>query len=51
MHDKLKLLLDKINTPKEYYDYFLNGKILKLKLDHTRRNGIFEIEVVICIYI
>ncbi|HIU40712.1 MAG TPA: PolC-type DNA polymerase III [Candidatus Aphodocola excrementigallinarum] len=45
MHDKLKLLLDKINTPKEYYDYFLNGKILKLKLDHTRRNGIFVIEV------
>ena len=33
MHDKLKLLLDRINLPKEYYDAFLGGKILKLKLD------------------
>ena len=45
MHDKLKLLLDKIGIPKEYYDYFIDGKILKLKLDHTRRNGVFVIEI------
>lgn len=45
MHDKLKLLLDKISLPEEYYEFFNNGKILKLKLDHTRRNGIFVIEI------
>ena len=44
MHDKLKLLLDKISLPKEYYTYFNNGKILKLKLDSKRKNGVFEIE-------
>ena len=45
MHDKLKLLLDKINLPEDYYNYFINGKILKLKLDHTRKNGVFVIEI------
>ena len=45
MHDKLKLLLDKISLPEEYYEFFNNGKILKLKLDHTRRNGVFVIEI------
>ncbi len=45
MHDKLKLFLDKINLPKEYYDFFNNGKILKLKLDQTRKNGVFVIEI------
>ena len=45
MHDKLKLLLDRINLPKEYYDAFLGGKILKLKLDSTRKRGVFIIEV------
>ena len=45
MHDKLKIFLEKINMPKEYYNFFENGKILKLKLDHSRRNGVFVIEV------
>ena len=45
MHDKLKLFLEKINMPKVYYNFFENGKILKLKLDHSRRNGVFVIEV------
>ena len=45
MHDKLKLFLTKIDLPEEYYDYFKDGKILKLKLDHTRKNGVFVIEV------
>lgn len=45
MHDKLKLFLDKINLPEEYYDYFKDGKILKLKLDHTRQKGVFVIEI------
>ena len=45
MHDKLKLFLTRINLPEEYYDYFKDGKILKLKLDHTRKNGVFVIEV------
>ena len=45
MHDKLELFLNKVNVPKEYYNFFMGGKILRLKLDHTRRNGIFVIEV------
>ena len=45
MHDKLKLLLDKIKLPEKYYSFFECGKILKLKLDSTRKNGVFVIEV------
>ncbi len=45
MHDKLKLFLEKINLPKEYYKFFDNGKILKLKLDSSRKNGVFIIEL------
>ena len=45
MHDKLKLLLQKVNLPNEYYDVFNNGKILKLKLDSSRKNGVFVVEV------
>ncbi len=45
MQDKLKLLLDKINLPSGYYDSFTNGKIIKLKLDRKRKNGVFVIEV------
>ncbi len=45
MHDKLKLFLERIKLPQEYYNEFLNGKIIKLKLDSTRRNGIFVIEL------
>lgn len=45
MHDKLKLFLEKIKLPLEYYDYFKGGKILKLKLDSSRRNGVFVIEL------
>lgn len=45
MHDKLKLFLSKINLPDEYYDFFKNGRIIKLKLDHARKNGVFVIEI------
>ena len=45
MHDKLKLLLDKVNLPDNYYDAFNQGKILKLKMDTSRTKGIFVIEV------
>lgn len=45
MHDKLRLFLDKINLPKEYYEFFNNGKILKLRLDSSRKNGVFVIEI------
>ena len=45
MNDKLKLFLDKINLKDEYYKYFESGKILKLKLDHSRKNACFIIEV------
>ncbi len=45
MHDKLKILLDRIGLPNDYYNYFNNGKILKLVLDKTRKNGVFVIEI------
>ena len=45
MHDKLKILLDRIKMPDEYYKYFNNGKILKLVLDSSRKNGVFVIEI------
>ena len=45
MHDKLKLFLTKINLPDEYLSAFNNGKILKLKLDPSRKKGVFVIEV------
>ena len=45
MNDKLKLFLEKVNLPEEYYKYFNNGKILKLKLDSSRKNGVFVIEI------
>ncbi|MEG2351432.1 MAG: PolC-type DNA polymerase III [Bacilli bacterium] len=45
MHDKLKLFLEKISLPSNYYEAFENGKILKLKLDSTRKNGVFIIEI------
>ena len=45
MHDKLKLFLTKINLPEKYYEYFKDGEILKLRLDQTRKNGVFVIKV------
>ena len=45
MHDKLKLLLQKVSLPDNYYKYFQDGKILKLKLDPSRKNGVFVIEI------
>ena len=45
MHDKLKLFLEKVSLPLKYYEAFNGGKILKLKLDQARRNGVFVIEV------
>lgn len=44
MQDKLKIFLDKIKLPEEMFCYFTNSKLVKLKLDHTRKNGIFFIE-------
>ena len=41
MQDKLKLLLEKLQLNKDDYDYFKDGKILKLKLDASRKNGVF----------
>ena len=45
MHDKLKLFLTKINLPEKYYEYFKDGEILKLRLDQSRKNGVFVIKV------
>ena len=45
MDDKLKLFLDKIKLPEGYYDSFANGKIIKLKLDASRKNAVFVISI------
>lgn len=45
MHDKLKIFLERIKLPEDYYKYFNNGKILKLKMDSSRKNGVFVIEI------
>ena len=36
---------DKLNLPNVYLYAFNNGKILKLKLDPSRKKGVFVIEV------
>ena len=45
MDDKLKLFLDKINLNEDYYRYFENGKILKIKSSKDKLNWNFIIEV------
>ena len=44
MDDKLKLFLEKINLNKEYYNYFVDAKILKIKSSKDKLNWNFIIE-------
>ena len=44
MDSKLELFLSKINLPKEEYNYFNEGKILKIKSTKDKLNWDFIIE-------
>ena len=44
MDSKLELFLNKINLPKEDYNYFNEGKILKIKSTKDKLNWDFIIE-------
>ena len=44
MDSKLELFLNKINLPKEEYNYFNEGKILKIKSTKDKLNWDFIIE-------
>ena len=44
MDDKLKLLLEKINLDKNNYNYFEDGKIIKIKSSKDKLNWNFIIE-------
>ena len=44
MDSKLELFLNKINLPKEDYNYFNEGKILKIKSTKDKLNWNFIIE-------
>lgn len=41
MHDKLRLLLEKINLSEEYYSSFDDGKLEKLKISKNKNEWIF----------
>src|SRR5574344_3054976 len=43
MHDKLKVLLDKINLESNYYDYFNNGTLNKVVINKTNKSWCFKI--------
>lgn len=45
MHDKLKLLLDKINLEEELHSYFIDGKLEKLKINKTKKEWNFIVEL------
>ena len=45
MHDKLKLLLDKIGLESEFYSYFNNGKLEKVILNKQEKKSCFVISV------
>ena len=44
MDDKLKLFLEKINLKEDYYNYFANGRIIKIKSSKDKLNWNFIIE-------
>ena len=44
MDDKLKLFLEKINLKEDYYNYFSNGRIIKIKSSKDKLNWNFIIE-------
>jgi DNA polymerase-3 subunit alpha (Gram-positive type) len=45
MHEKLKLLLDKINLEEEYHSFFDGGKIKKLLINKEKEEWHFIIEI------
>ena len=45
MHDKLQLLLDKINISEENHIYFQNGELTKIICDKNKENYIFVIRI------
>ncbi|MCM1371365.1 MAG: PolC-type DNA polymerase III [Clostridium sp.] len=45
MHDKLIFLLDQIKFPKEYYDYFLDGNLVKIISNKANTSYVFVIEI------
>ena len=45
MHDKLKLLLDKIGLENEFYSYFNNGKLEKVLLNKQEKKSCFVISI------
>lgn len=45
MHDKLKLLLEKINIDEEHYSFFNNGKIEKLIINKENKEWDFKIKL------
>lgn len=45
MHNKLELLLNKINLKKEYYSFFSEGKINKLQINEKAKEWIFLVEI------
>ena len=45
MHDKLKLLLEKINLEDKYYPLFEEGKLEKIKINKSKKDWEFIIEL------
>ena len=45
MHDKLKLLLDKIGLESEFYSYFNNGKLEKVLLNKQEKKSCFVLSI------
>lgn len=45
MQDKLKIFLDRVSLKEDMHSYFKDAKLIKLKLDSNRKNGVFFIEI------
>ena len=45
MDEKIKLFLEKINLKQDYYKYFENARILKIKSSKDKLNWNFFIEI------
>ena len=45
MHDKLKLLLEQIKIPKENYEYFTDGNLVKILSNKNKDSYIFIVQI------
>jgi len=45
MHDKLKILLDKINLDEKYYSYFIDGKLEKVIINKEAKKSCFVLSL------